>query len=363
MRYRYHEDSKAAQEDEELYDKIVCWCETNEKEKTKNIEIENQMITELMAAIEESAAKTAQLTVEIEGLKKDVAKDTAALDEATALRAKENAEFNADEKDAIASITNLKGAVTTLSKHHEGSALLQRETLVQLTAMLRQNMKTRPSLMARAVAPHQRRVLMTLLQRPDGMLSLMQAPAGFQSYAPASGEIFGILKQMKESFETNLESSKKDEAEAAASYASLKAAKEMEIKAAQDKVFNKENENAEAIKKNAESKEDLTSTRAALEADTGFLAALKKQCAVTDEDWEARTKMRGEEIAAVSETISFLTDDDARDLMSKSLGFVQLRAQSQRESAQHERAVQFLAEAGKRLNSPRISYLATRARF
>merc|ERR550514_94523 len=105
-------------EDEELYDKLVCWCETNEKEKTKNIEIENQMITELTAAIEESAAKNAQLTAEVADLKKEIEKNTAALDEATALRAKESAEFNADEKDSIASITNLKGAVTTLGKHH-----------------------------------------------------------------------------------------------------------------------------------------------------------------------------------------------------------------------------------------------------
>merc|ERR1719408_545221 len=49
--------------------------------------------------------------------------------------------------------------------------------------------------------------------------------------------------------------------------------------------------------------------------------------------------------------------------MSKSLGFIQLRANAQRESVEHRRAVQFLAEAGKRLHSPRIAYLATRARF
>merc|ERR1719160_1640998 len=119
------------------------------------------MITDLTAAIEESAAKHSQLSVEIDGAKKEIETATAALAEATALREKEYAEFNADEKDAIASITNLKGAVTTLSKHHEGSALIQRETLTQLTTMLRRNMKTRPSLMAQAVAPHQRRVLMT----------------------------------------------------------------------------------------------------------------------------------------------------------------------------------------------------------
>merc|ERR1719262_1690886 len=228
--------------------------------------------------------------------------------------------------------------------------------------MLRRQLQSRPALLS-ATAPHQRRMLMTVLQRPDGMLSLLQQPAGFQSYAPASGEIFGILKQMKESMETNLESSRKDEAQSAESFSGLKSAKEAEIKAAGEKIFNKEAENAEAVKKNAESKEELTNTRAALESDTAFLASLKKQCAVTDEDWEARTKMRSDEIAAVSDTIAMLESDDARDLMSKSLGLMQVRAQVLREASAHAKAVQFLADAGKRLNSPRVSYLATRMRF
>merc|ERR1719262_316968 len=228
--------------------------------------------------------------------------------------------------------------------------------------MLRRQLQSRPALLS-ATAPHQRRMLMTVLQRPDGMLSLLQQPAGFQSYAPASGEIFGILKQMKESMETNLESSRKDEAESASSYSGLKSAKEAEIKAAGEKIFNKEAENAEAVKTNAESKEELANTRAALESDTTFLASLKKQCAVTDEDWEARTKMRSDEIAAVSDTIAMLEGDDARDLMSKSLGLVQVRAQVQREASVRAKAVKFLDEAGERLKSPRVSYLATRMRF
>merc|ERR1719313_1498777 len=98
-------------------------------------------------------------------------------------------------------------------------------------------------------------------------------------------------------------------------------------------------------------------------ADTAFLASLKQKCATMDEDWEERTKMRGEEIAAVSDTIAFLTEDDAKDLFSKSLGLLQVHAQSQRNAAQRAQAVQFLADAGKKLNSPRMSYLATRMRF
>merc|ERR1719169_243329 len=49
--------------------------------------------------------------------------------------------------------------------------------------------------------------------------------------------------------------------------------------------------------------------------------------------------------------------------MSKSLGLIQVRAQVLRESSVRAKAVQFLADAGKRLNSPRVSYLATRLRF
>merc|ERR1719331_2642013 len=54
-----------ADNDQQLYDKIVCWCETNDKEKTKAIADENQQIADLTSAIEEYTAKTQQLTTDI----------------------------------------------------------------------------------------------------------------------------------------------------------------------------------------------------------------------------------------------------------------------------------------------------------
>merc|ERR1719482_1724564 len=189
------------------------------------------------------------------------------------------------------------------------------------------------------------------------MLSLLQESQGAPAYAPASGEIFGILKQMKESFETNLEGCRKDEAESSKSYAELKSAKEMEIKAATEKAFNKEAEAAVALKKNAEAKEGLENTRKALEADTAFLADLKAKCATMDEDWEARSKMRGEEIAAVSETIEIISGDEARDLFGKTMALMQLHEESKLEAELRARVVKFLEAAGDRLRSPRLSYL------
>merc|ERR550537_1638202 len=120
-----------ADHDEELYDKMVCWCETNDKEKTKAIADEKQLISDLTAAIEEYTAKDKQLTTDIANLETEIAANKKALDEAAGVRAKELAEFNQDEKDMIASIGSLKGAVVTLGKHNSASALVQREALMQ----------------------------------------------------------------------------------------------------------------------------------------------------------------------------------------------------------------------------------------
>merc|ERR1719214_551472 len=104
-----------------------CWCETNDKEKTKSIADAESSIASLTAAIEELTASSARLNTEIANLEKEVAKNQGALDTATALRKKELAEFNAEEKDSLQTIASLKSAVIALSKHHE-AALLQQES-------------------------------------------------------------------------------------------------------------------------------------------------------------------------------------------------------------------------------------------
>merc|ERR1719502_2158866 len=350
-----------AKEDEDLYDKLVCWCETNDKVKTKEIADGKQSITELTAAIEENTAlastretEIAELQTEVDGLEK-------ALEEAGALRAKETAEFNDNEKNLIQSISSLKGAVSTLGKVHGEASLVQRqeEALLQVSHALRRHR----ALAEASVAPHQRRQLRALLQDPRRGITLLQQPGSFeQESAPQSGAIFGILKQMKETFETNMETGKKEEAQSAADFDSLSATKNEQLKAAKDKIFTKSEELAKANEVAATSKESLDDTSNTLAANTEFLANLKKQCADIDSQWEARTKMRSEEITAVSETIGILTSDDAKDQFTASMGFVQARAQSKRETRQREATASFLAAAGQRLNSPRISYLAVRVR-
>merc|ERR1719214_2085 len=90
---------KEAEEDEAIYDAMVCWCTTNDKEKTKAIADAEAKIKDLTNTIEELTATSNRLNAEIENLKEEIAKLEEALAQAKAMREKELAEFNENEKD------------------------------------------------------------------------------------------------------------------------------------------------------------------------------------------------------------------------------------------------------------------------
>jgi len=333
--------------DEDLYDAFTCWCEANDKGKSKAIADAEQHSADLTSTIEMTTAKHEQLTTDIAELKRQIAENTDGLNTATALREKEGSEAHENEKDSIQAIGNLKAAVVSLQKHH-GEALTQ-EAMVQIQQVLKEPLARRPNLLRQlGLAPAHQRMVASLLQQNAGYV---------RDAAPASGAIFGILKQMKESFETNLEKAQKDEKEAQATFEEMKTAKNEEINAGNTGVDNKSTELANADQLNAESKEDLEDTTAQLDADRVFLADVKARCAVMDKQFAERSKVRNEEVTAVSEALEILTDDDARDLMSKST-FIQTSMNSKHQSALREQAATILKTAAKRLGSPQLSALA-----
>merc|ERR1719327_2467177 len=109
----------------------MCWCETNEKLKTMQIAQAEEKIAALTTEIEELTQLSAQLATEIKNLKKEVEKNQEALDQAAAIRAKELAEFNEEEKDNLEAINALKAAIAVLAKHHEPSFLQVQQSEIQ----------------------------------------------------------------------------------------------------------------------------------------------------------------------------------------------------------------------------------------
>jgi len=346
---------KEAEEDEEIYDKLACWCETNDKEKTKSIAEAESRIEQLTTKIEELTANSARLGTEIKNLEKEVARDQEALAQATALREKQLAEFNAEEKDLLESISALKAAVTVLSKHNGGSLLqVPRTHILGVAATLQFQLSKHSSLLEGVLTPKERRMAASFIQSPEDYFDA--APTFKQSYAPQSGEIFGILRQMKETFESNLSASQKEEMANQKAYEDLKAAKEEQIAAGQAQIDAKTDELATTDENNAQAKVDLEDTKASLSADEQFLMMLKEKCQMTDKEWEERQKTRQLEMEAVSKALAVLSGDDAHDLFTRTFNpaLIQTAASSDRRKA----AAALISQVAKKFNNPRLSTLA-----
>merc|ERR1712204_93449 len=188
-------------------------------------------------------------------------------------------------------------------------------------------------------------------------------PTFKQSYAPQSGAIFGILKQMKETFETNLSASQKEEMANQKAYEDLKAAKEAEIAAGQEQADSKTQELADTDEKNAQAKEDVQDTKKSLSADEEFLMMLKEKCSLTDGEWEERQKARQLEMEACSKALAVLSSDDAHDLFTKTFNPPLLQKEAAMHSERRSQASKLLSAVAQRMQNPRLATLAVRVRL
>jgi septal ring factor EnvC (AmiA/AmiB activator) len=149
-------------------------------------------------------------------------------------------------------------------------------------------------------------------------------------YAPQSGEITGILKQIRDTMAKSLAEATEAEKSDATSYEALVAAKKKEVAAQTAAIEEKTVRSGELAVEIVQMKNDLSLTQKALEEDKQFLADLQKNCATKEAEWKEISKTRSEEMIALSETIKLLNDDDALELFKKTLpsgaSFVQLNA-------------------------------------
>merc|ERR1719478_244824 len=148
---------------------------------------------------------------------------------------------------------------------------------------------------------------------------LTQGQSGSTGYAPASGQITGILKQMTDTMEKDLAEITATEEASLKDFNGLMAAKTKEINALTKEIETKTAQVGELGVKLVTEKEDLDDTTKSLAEDEQFLKDLEKNCATKDEEWAARQKIRAEEVLAIADTIKILNDDDALELFKKTL--------------------------------------------
>jgi len=143
--------------------------------------------------------------------------------------------------------------------------------------------------------------------------------SGGESYAPASGEITGILKTMHDEMTKDHADETAAEKAAIAAYDELMAAKTKEVNALTKALEQKMTRVGELAVEIVQMKNDAGDTAEALADDQKFLADMEKNCDKKAGEWETIVKTRNEELLALSDTIKVLNDDDSLELFKKTL--------------------------------------------
>merc|ERR1719359_835084 len=313
-----------AVKEKELYDKFMCYCKTADETLGKGIGDANTKIPQLESDIKEAVEEKAQLEADLEAHQADRAAAEEAMAKATEMREKEAAAFAKEMGEDKANIDALTKALAAIEKGMAGGFLQ-----TNAAGVLRKLVVNKMDMLE-----IDRKELVAFLQ-------------GSQSneYAPASGEIVGILKQLQDEMAADLKELIAQEEAAIKAYEELMAAKKKEVETLTKAIEEKLVRVGELGVSIAEMKNDLEDTQETLAEDTKYLADLGKTCAAKTKEWEVRCKERSEELVALADTIKILNDDDALELFKKTLpsaSFLQLEVS---EKALRNRALQMLKGA------------------
>merc|ERR1712194_284285 len=150
------------------------------------------------------------------------------------------------------------------------------------------------------------------------LLAFLSGEQG-NDYAPASGEIVGILKTMADEMSVDQKDMIAAEKSSVADFEALMAAKKKEVAALTKSIETKMACVGELGVEIATLKNDAEDTAEALEEDKAFAQDMEKNCAEKTGMHEKDQKLRSQEVVALADTIKILNDDDALELFKKTL--------------------------------------------
>merc|ERR1719324_1700062 len=314
------------EKEEELFEKFMCYCKNGKGALESSIEQAKQTNDQLKSSISEADASLKQMKADLKQAQTDRAAAKTAVAKATALREKEASAFATESGELKTNIAATKKATAAIEKGM-GGAFLQ----TSVGSVLKQLSVTMD------ISSMDREMLTSFLTQGQGESS---------GYAPASGQITGILKQMIDTMEKNLATATDEENAAIKDFNGLVAAKTKEINALTKEVESKTSRIGELGVELVTMKEDLDDTTKSLMEDEAFLKDLETNCKTKEDEWAVRQKIRAEELVAIADTIKILNDDDALELFKKTLpssSLLQLESSSQ---ATKQRALAALASEG-----------------
>jgi hypothetical protein len=340
---------------QKVYDEYSEFCEDRSKNVGFEIKTGQAEVKDLEAAIANEAAKSESLTAKIEDFASAISVDEADLKAATEIRAKEQAAFEAEEKELVEVIGTLERAIGILEKEMAkgGASMMQLKSASSVTQAL--------SIMVEAASLNSESAskLASFLQN-DQEEDDMGAPAA-AVYKGHSDGIIGTMQDLYEKAEAQLEKARSAETKSVQAYQMLAQSLKDEIKYATKDMNKAKKELGASAEATATAEGDLSVTSKDLAEDIKTLATLHADCMKAAEDFEAETKSRGEELKALA-TAKKVIVETTSGAADQSYSFLQMSRStlsSGTDLANYE-AVRFVRDLAQKHKSTALAQLASR---
>jgi len=341
-----------------LYDKYACWCETTTDRKAKAVA---KAEADLKYWGEEIMRLSVESSVEgekIKKLEKDISENIESQELATKLRQDENAKYQSETAEIMQAMTALRKAIKVL---FGATSLVQQGTASRVHAAILAAVNSLPM---RAAAKLPMAQLAELRKVSSGLVQ----ENGKAAYAPQSATIQGILQDMYSTFAKDLMDQTNAEAIANTNYESLMATKIQAQIDDEKSLTTAKKEKAEAEAMLADANQAFEETSDLKKADIEFFNEVTAGCEAKTEEWKLRRSLRVEEMDGVTQAITILTTDTAKELFPKAIKpgqetmFLQVTSVSSANPAV-QKAFSALKAQATRSKSLRLAALATQVRM
>merc|ERR1719163_2245994 len=350
------------------YDKFACFCKDTADSKLYTITKGHEKVAVLTAAIENLESEIADLAAETAATRQEIASTQSTMEAEQATRDGNFAQFQSDDNDLQGAIDELDRAIEKLEGSKKGM-VGAKVTLLEKNAKkaLRKILASRRDVQA---TPRQLKAVYALLEeRKD--------PAA-HAFEFQSNEHIAVLKELLKTYKANQFERQTEEENDKHAFNMAQQARANQVKAYQALVAKNEEIEAKKSQEKSAHEADKTQTEADTTADQTFLDELTAECENKATAWDARSKVRSNELTAMGEALGLLRggvagnygankklnlvakkavvvqdSDDVEDDDDEEVSFLQRR---DTRSSKRE-ALKFLSNQAKALKSPVLSTL------
>merc|ERR1719382_190446 len=337
------------------------WCEERSANLGFDIKTEKSNIASLNAKIEEETALSGSLTEKLESLAADLATDEADLKAATEIRDHENADFLAAEKELSEIVDTLSRAVGILEKEmaKTGSAsMMQLKSATNIAQVLDTLVK------GASISSEDASRLTALVQSSQQDSDEDVGAPAATVYKGQSGGIIQTLTDLLEKAQGQLADARNTETKNIHNFELMAQGLSDEIKFGKKEMAEAKNALAASGEKKAGAQGDLAATTKTNKEDVSTLADLHQSCLTYAQNYEAETKSRGEELAALAEAKKVISSEtvgaEGATYGLNQVSFAQRSQLSSRTDLANFEALRLVRKLAKKDHSSALAQLASR---